>query len=152
MKILHSSSCIIDFWFLASLCWEWLLSCFEKKSCKHLTVGKLEKNPISRESITLLLSWVPVWSSVSRPGGWLGVRGVDSFQRDRSSWIPFISLQQSFNFVVLEMELIMTVWTRLASSLWGEQSRDYWLWQGGWKLNQPSEMLYRPHEIESRTH
>lgn len=68
-----------------------------------------------------------------------------------SSWIPFISLQQSFNFVVLEMELIMTVWTRLASSLWGRtKQRLLALTKVAGSLINHSEMLYRPHEIKSR--
>lgn len=69
-----------------------------------------------------------------------------------SSWIPFISLQQSFNFVVLEMELIMTVWTRLASSLWGRtKQRLLVLTKVAGTLTNHSETLYHPHEIKSRT-
>lgn len=68
-----------------------------------------------------------------------------------SSWIPFISLQQSFNFVVLEMELIMTVWTRLASSLWGRtKQRLLALTKVAGSLINHSETLYHPHEIKSR--
>lgn len=67
-----------------------------------------------------------------------------------SSWIPFISLQQSFNFVVLEMELIMTVWIRLASSLWGRtKQRLLVLTKVAGTLTNHSETLYHPHEIKN---
>lgn len=53
------------------------------------------------------------------------------------SWIPFVSLQQSFNFGMLEMELMMTVWTKLASSLRENRAEIIGFDKGGWKFNQP---------------